>query len=49
MWAAYGFACAAAAPATTVVLLHGHPRTHTTCHLVAPMLVAAGHTVVCPT
>ena len=31
-----------------VVLLHGHPRTHTTWHRVAPMLVAAGHTVVCP-
>jgi len=31
-----------------VVLLHGHPRTHTTWHAVAPRLVAAGHTVVCP-
>ena len=31
-----------------VVLLHGHPRTHTTWHRVAPRLVAAGHTVVCP-
>jgi haloacetate dehalogenase len=31
-----------------VVLLHGHPRTHTTWHRVAPPLVAAGHTVVCP-
>jgi haloacetate dehalogenase len=31
-----------------VVLLHGHPRTHTTWHVVAPLLVAAGHTVVCP-
>jgi haloacetate dehalogenase len=30
-----------------VVLLHGHPRTHTTWHRVAP-LVAAQHTVVCP-
>jgi haloacetate dehalogenase len=29
------------------VLLHGHPRTHTTWHLVAPLL-AADHTVVCP-
>lgn len=30
-----------------VVLLHGHPRTHTTWHRVAPLL--AGHaTVVCP-
>src|SRR4029453_4210087 len=31
-----------------VALLHGHPRTHTTWHVVAPLLVAAGHTVVCP-
>ena len=31
-----------------VVLLHGHPRTHTTWHRVAQLLVAAGHTVVCP-
>ena len=31
-----------------VVLLHGHPRTHTTWHRVAPRLVAARHTVVCP-
>jgi haloacetate dehalogenase len=31
-----------------VVLLHGHPRTHTTWHRVAPLLVAVGHTVVCP-
>lgn len=31
-----------------VVLLHGHPRTHTTWHAVAPRLVAAGFTVVCP-
>jgi haloacetate dehalogenase len=31
-----------------VVLLHGHPRTHTTWHRVAPRLRAAGHTVVCP-
>ena len=30
------------------MLLHGHPRTHTTWHRVAPLLVAAGHTVVCP-
>jgi haloacetate dehalogenase len=30
-----------------VVLLHGHPRTHTTWHAVAPLL-AAGHRVVCP-
>jgi len=31
-----------------VVLLHGHPRTHTTWHRVAPKLVAAGYTVICP-
>jgi haloacetate dehalogenase len=31
-----------------VVLLHGHPRTHTTWHRVAPRLAAAGLTVVCP-
>ncbi|MFE6130755.1 alpha/beta fold hydrolase [Streptomyces sp. NPDC056437] len=31
-----------------VLLLHGHPRTHATWHRVAPMLAAAGHTVVCP-
>jgi haloacetate dehalogenase len=30
-----------------VVLLHGHPRTHTTWHRVAPQL-AASHFVVCP-
>ncbi|MBJ7358862.1 alpha/beta hydrolase [Nocardioides sp.] len=30
-----------------VVLLHGHPRTHTTWHAVAPLL-ATEHTVVCP-
>jgi len=30
-----------------VVLLHGHPRTHTTWHAVAPAL-ASEHTVVCP-
>jgi haloacetate dehalogenase len=30
-----------------VLLLHGHPRTHTTWHRVAPLL-AATHTVVCP-
>jgi haloacetate dehalogenase len=30
-----------------VVLLHGHPRTHTTWHAVAPML-AEHHRVVCP-
>lgn len=31
-----------------VVLLHGHPRTHTTWHRVAPLLAARGLTVVCP-
>ena len=31
-----------------VVLLHGHPRTHTTWHRVAPRLATAGSTVVCP-
>jgi haloacetate dehalogenase len=31
-----------------VLLLHGHPRTHTTWYRVAPALVAAGFTVVCP-
>ena len=30
-----------------VLLLHGHPRTHTTWHRVAPLL-ASDHTVVCP-
>ena len=30
-----------------VLLLHGHPRTHTTWHRVAPLL-AREHTVVCP-
>ncbi|GAA1551613.1 alpha/beta hydrolase [Kribbella hippodromi] len=30
-----------------VVLLHGHPRTHTTWYAVAPQLVAAGFAVVC--
>jgi haloacetate dehalogenase len=32
---------------TPVLLLHGHPRTHTTWHAVAPLL-AERHTVVCP-
>jgi haloacetate dehalogenase len=31
-----------------VLLLHGHPRTHTTWYAVAPLLVAAGYHVVCP-
>ena len=39
---------AGAGAGETVVLLHGHPRTHTTWHRVAPLLVAAGHGVVCP-
>jgi len=30
-----------------VLLLHGHPRTSSTWHRVAPLLVRAGHTVVC--
>src|SRR3954466_2835952 len=30
-----------------LVLLHGHPRTHTTWHRVAPLL-AEHHTIVCP-
>ena len=30
-----------------LVLLHGHPRTHTTWHRVAPLL-ASSYTVVCP-
>ena len=32
---------------SSVLLLHGHPRTHATWHKVAPLL-AAHHTVVCP-
>jgi haloacetate dehalogenase len=31
-----------------VLLLHGHPRTHTTWWRVAPLLVEAGFVVVCP-
>lgn len=31
-----------------VLLLHGHPRTHTTWPRVAPLLVRAGYSVVCP-
>jgi haloacetate dehalogenase len=31
-----------------VLLVHGHPRTHTTWHRVAPVLVEAGFSVVCP-
>ncbi|HEY5115868.1 MAG TPA: alpha/beta hydrolase [Nakamurella sp.] len=31
-----------------VVLLHGHPRTHSTWYRVAPRLVGAGFRVVCP-
>jgi haloacetate dehalogenase len=33
---------------TPVLLVHGHPRTHTTWHRVAPGLVDAGYRVVCP-
>ncbi|MDQ3342558.1 MAG: alpha/beta hydrolase [Actinomycetota bacterium] len=40
--------CRAGGGGAPVVLLHGHPRTHTTWHRVAPLLRAAGHTVVCP-
>jgi haloacetate dehalogenase len=32
---------------TPVLLLHGHPRTHTTWHRVASLL-ASDHVVVCP-
>jgi haloacetate dehalogenase len=31
-----------------VLLVHGHPRTHTTWYAVAPALVQAGYRVVCP-
>lgn len=31
-----------------VLLVHGHPRTHTTWYRVAPLLADAGYTVVCP-
>jgi haloacetate dehalogenase len=31
-----------------VLLLHGHPRTSSTWYLVAPRLIAAGFTVICP-
>lgn len=31
-----------------ILLLHGHPRTSATWHKVAPILVAAGFSVVCP-
>jgi haloacetate dehalogenase len=31
-----------------LLLIHGHPRTSATWHRVAPQLVAAGFTVVCP-
>lgn len=31
-----------------VLLLHGHPRTSATWHRVAPLVHAAGYTVVCP-
>jgi haloacetate dehalogenase len=31
-----------------VLLVHGHPRTHTTWHRVAPAIAAADYSVVCP-
>jgi haloacetate dehalogenase len=31
-----------------VLLVHGHPRTHTTWHRVAPAIAGAGYRVVCP-
>jgi haloacetate dehalogenase len=31
-----------------VLLVHGHPRTHTTWYAVAPALAGAGYSVVCP-
>jgi haloacetate dehalogenase len=31
-----------------VLLVHGHPRTHTTWHRVAPAIASAGYRVVCP-
>jgi haloacetate dehalogenase len=31
-----------------VLLVHGHPRTHTTWYRVAPAIAAAGYSVVCP-
>jgi haloacetate dehalogenase len=33
---------------SAVLLVHGHPRTHTTWHRVAPAIAAAGYRVVCP-
>lgn len=33
---------------TAIVLLHGHPRAHTTWYRVAPLLMAQGFSVVCP-
>jgi haloacetate dehalogenase len=38
----------AAGQGEPVLLLHGYPQTHAMWHRVAPGLVAAGHTVVCP-
>jgi haloacetate dehalogenase len=35
-------------PGRAVVLLHGHPRTHATWWLFAPILADAGLSVVCP-
>ena len=31
-----------------ILLLHGHPRTSATWHRVAPILLEAGYTVICP-
>jgi haloacetate dehalogenase len=31
-----------------ILLVHGHPRTHTTWYAVAPLLAEAGYRVVCP-
>jgi len=31
-----------------LLLIHGHPRTSATWHWVAPQLITAGFTVVCP-
>jgi haloacetate dehalogenase len=44
--AALRMRCGGSGPA--ILLLHGHPRTHTTWWRVAPLLVDGGFTVVCP-
>jgi haloacetate dehalogenase len=38
----------AAGDGPTILLIHGHPRTSATWHRVAPQLITAGFTVVCP-